>query len=265
MASRVLILRTACDLITDPEKKGQYDELLEADNGERIEIPRKELPGALALLQEAGDAEAVVEIAEAALSQAENSECQADIALSLALAHCDLGREAMAATPPRITEGCDSLDCALHVLRHNGSPNPELELIIDRTLAEMAPACVFELLALPDSTSNKQLREQALNGLKDMLWVPIDPRDEAARADRKALLVQASRHLTCHEQVSLYTEAPQFTTDPEELYEVALALVAAGFVSREPALVKVTSLASPSPRQLRCDRGAGPAVEDCLS
>lgn len=116
-------------------------------------------------------------------------------------------------------EGCELLDIASSILVAEAGPNfsRELQDTINRTLEEMAPAYVIELLALPLDKAKE--RKEGIRALRAVLWAE----GEAALADRNLYAQEVNRHLTASEAVDLFIEAPDHVpADADEVYQSAL-------------------------------------------
>ena len=138
LETRSQIIETARYYLTDRSNRTAYDEGLRKEA--TIEIPFAQLPGALALLQEIGEVETVLQTGNAFLRDRDSRYLRGDAALAMALAYCDLSRDAMAEDPPRIAQGCELLETALKMLQEEGGQTlaPELQFEIDQTL-EVSP------------------------------------------------------------------------------------------------------------------------------
>jgi len=186
------------------------------------------------------------------------------VAVALALAYVELGREALEAKPKQHVRACQFLELALVVLQHYGDAEEEggveevsegedeetarapkrggggvlaadlQEQIID-TLKEMAPARVLETLAQPASPDSAQERQDALALLKGLLWdlLPDTPfysetsegdTEVAALASRAQFTLSVYPLLTSLEQVEIISEAPEHV--PAEATEVFSAALA---------------------------------------
>lgn len=75
------------------------------------------VPGALSVLQEAGETELVLQIGESLLKERLPKSFKQDVVLAMALAYVDLSRDAMALTPPDVIRGCEVLERALKLLQ----------------------------------------------------------------------------------------------------------------------------------------------------
>ena len=78
-----------------------------------------QVPGALCLLQEAGETALVLEIGESLLRERLPKSFKQDIVLAMALAYVDISRDAMALSPPDFIQGCEVLERALKLLQVN--------------------------------------------------------------------------------------------------------------------------------------------------
>ena len=232
LAARADLVDAAAQVISDPDLRAEHESDLK--NGRLTPVPISQLGGALALMQEAGEHEAVIEYAPECLAAARSRVARRDITLSAALAHCELSHNALTATPPRVGEGCELLDIASKILiaEAGRSFSKELQETIDLTLREMAPAYVIELIAMP--LEAKRERKAGVRALRHILWA--DP--ENALNDRDAYVVEVNRHLTSNEVVDLFLEAPESVpADAEEVYQSAMALMVVGYRERRPMLI----------------------------
>lgn len=75
------------------------------------------VPGALLVLQEAGETEVVLTIGESLLKERLPKSFKQDIVLAMALAFVDTSRDAMAFNPPDFIGGCEMLERALKLLQ----------------------------------------------------------------------------------------------------------------------------------------------------
>ena len=75
------------------------------------------MPGALCVLQEAGQSELVLLIGDNLPKERLPKSLKHDIVLTMALAYVDMSRDAMSLTPPDYVQGCESLERALKLLQ----------------------------------------------------------------------------------------------------------------------------------------------------
>lgn len=76
-----------------------------------------QVPGALCVLQEAGETELVIRIGESLLRERLHKSFKQDVVLVLALAYVDMSRDAMALAPPDFIRGAEVLGRALKLLQ----------------------------------------------------------------------------------------------------------------------------------------------------
>ncbi|KAK7860322.1 protein accumulation and replication of chloroplasts 6 [Quercus suber] len=245
LISRRQILQAACETLTNPSSRRDYNQGLGEDHLDTIltQVPWDKVPGALCVLQEAGETELVIQIGESLLRERLPKSFKQDVVLVLVLAYVDMSRDAMALSPPDFIRGCEVLGRALKLLQEEGasSLSPDLEAQIDETLEEITPRCVLELLALPLGDEYRSRREEGLLGVRNILWA-VGGGGAAVIAGgftREDFLNEAFLRMTTAEQVDLYVATPP-TVPAEcfEVYGVALALVAQAFVGKKPHLIK---------------------------
>ncbi|XP_047320037.1 protein ACCUMULATION AND REPLICATION OF CHLOROPLASTS 6, chloroplastic [Impatiens glandulifera] len=243
LISRRQILQAACETLANPSSRAEYNEGLAEDEFDAIitQVPWEKVPGALCVLQEAGETELVLQIGESLLSERLPKSFKQDIVLVMALAHVDLSRDAMAMSPPDFIKGSEVLERALKLLQEEGASSlaPELHAQIDETLEEITPRCILELLAFPLDDITK--REEGLQGLRNILWA-VGGGGAAAIAGgftREDFMNEAFLHMTASEQVDLFVATPNnIPAESFEVYGVALALVTQAFVNKKPHLIR---------------------------
>ncbi|XP_062163902.1 protein ACCUMULATION AND REPLICATION OF CHLOROPLASTS 6, chloroplastic [Alnus glutinosa] len=245
LISRRQILQAACETLTNPSSRRDYNRGLVDDELGTIftQVPWDKVPGALSVLLEAGETELVIQIGEGLLRERLPKWFKQDVVLVLALAYVDMSRDAMALAPPDFIRGCEVLGRALKLLQEEGASSlaPDLQAQIDETLEEITPRCVLELLALPLGDEYRSRREEGLRGVRNILWA-VGGGGAAVIAGgftREDFLTEAFLRMTTSEQVDLYAATPP-TVPAEcfEVYGVALALVAQAFVGKKPHLIK---------------------------
>lgn len=69
------------------------------------------------MLQEAGEAKAVLQIGDSLLKERLPKAFKQDVVLAMALSYVDLSRDAMASNPPDFIGGCEVLERALRLLQ----------------------------------------------------------------------------------------------------------------------------------------------------
>ncbi|KAI3464880.1 hypothetical protein Pfo_021543 [Paulownia fortunei] len=245
LISRRQILQAACETLANPSSRREYNQGLADDEFDTIltQVPWDKVPGALCVLQEAGETELVIQIGESLLKERLPKSFKQDIVLSMALAYVDLSRDAMALSPPDFIRGCEVLEMALKMLQEEGASNlaPDLQAQIDETLEEINPHCVLELLALPLGDEYQSKRGEGLQGVRNILWA-VGGGGAAAIAGgftREDFMNEAFLHMTAAEQVDLFATTPSnIPAESFEVYGVALALVSQAFISKKPHLIQ---------------------------
>ncbi|CAK7346271.1 unnamed protein product [Dovyalis caffra] len=174
LISRRQILQAACETLADPASRRDYNQGLIDDETDTIitQVPWDKVPGALSVLQEAGETEVVLQIGESLLRERLPKSFKQDVVLAMVLAYVDMSRDAMALDPPDFIRGREVLERALKLLQEEGASSlaPDLQSQIDETLEEITPRSVLELLALPLSDEYRTRREEGLQGVRNTLW-----------------------------------------------------------------------------------------------
>ncbi|KAE8712640.1 Protein ACCUMULATION AND REPLICATION OF CHLOROPLASTS 6 [Hibiscus syriacus] len=245
LISRRQILHAACETLSNPGYRRNYNQGLVDDERDTIitQVPWEKVPGALCVLQEAGETDVVLQIGETLLRERLPKAFKQDVVLAMALAYVDLSRDAMALNPPDFIGGCEVLERALKLLQEEGASSlaPDLQSQIDETLEEIAPLCVLELLALPLDDEHRTKREEGLHGVRNILWA-VGGGGAAAIAGgftREDFMNEAFFGMTAAEQVDLFAATPSnIPAESFEVYGEALALVAQAFLNKKPHLIR---------------------------
>ncbi|KAK6131244.1 hypothetical protein DH2020_035001 [Rehmannia glutinosa] len=245
LISRRQILQAACETLANPGSRREYNQGLADDEFDTIitQVPWDKVPGALCVLQEAGETELVLQIGDSLLKERLPKSFKQDIVLSMALAYVDLSRDAMALSPPDFIRGCEVLEMALKLLQEESASNlaPDLQAQIDETLEEINPRCVLELLDLPLGEEYQSKRGEGLQGVRNILWA-VGGGGAAAIAGgftREDFMNEAFLRMTASEQVDLFAATPSnIPAESFEVYGVALALVSQAFMSKKPHLIQ---------------------------
>ncbi|KAK6115258.1 hypothetical protein DH2020_007527 [Rehmannia glutinosa] len=245
LISRRQILQAACETLANPGSRREYNEGLADDEFDTIitQVPWDKVPGALCVLQEAGETELVLQIGDSLLKERLPKSFKQDIVLSMALAYVDLSRDAMALSPPDFIRGCEVLEMALKLLQEESASNlaPDLQAQIDETLEEINPRCVLELLDLPLGEEYQSKRGEGLQGVRNILWA-VGGGGAAAIAGgftREDFMNESFLRMTASEQVDLFAATPSnIPAESFEVYGVALALVSQAFMSKKPHLIQ---------------------------
>lgn len=245
LTGRRQILQSACDTLANPRSRGDYNQGLIEDETETLmrEVPWNKVPGALCLLQEVGEAEVVIQAGQKLLQERLPKSFKRDVMLAMALSYVDISREAMAESSPNIIKSCESLERALQILQEGGGRSlaPDLQEQIDETLEEITPRCILELLALPLDEDHRAKREEGLQGVRNILWAVGGGGAVAPLGGftREEFMNEAFSHMTAAEQVDLFAATPNsIPAESFEIYMVALAHIAEGFVGKRPHLIQ---------------------------
>lgn len=261
IAARKQLLDEAYAVLSDVERRQTYDgDLFSEIYGEEpaelvsplvhgIEIAPEQLPGALLLLQELGEYELVLRLAETVLQHQEappsseeaNSSVspeRADIYLTAALAHLELGREYWQKN--QYETAAQSLQAGLDWLQR-GQILAGVRAEILAELDKLRPYRILDLLSRPQSQQAE--RALGLTLLKDMLAVREGI--EGTGNDQSGLSIedflkfiqQLRVYLNVAEQQELF-EAEAQRPSAVATYLAVYALVARGFHERQPPLIR---------------------------
>ncbi|KAI3736935.1 hypothetical protein L2E82_26924 [Cichorium intybus] len=245
LISRRQILQAACETLANPSSRREYNQGLADEEFDTIltDVPWENVPGALCVLQEAGEDELVLQIGESLLKERLPKSFKQDVVLAMALSYVEISRDTMALSPPDYIKGCELLERALKLLQEEGASSlaPDLQAQIDETLEEINPRYVLELLALPLDDEYRTRRTEGLQGVRNILWA-VGGGGAAAVAGgftREDFMNEAFLRMTAVEQVELFVATPDnIPAESFEVYGVALALVAQAFMGKKPHLIQ---------------------------
>lgn len=219
-----------------------------------IEISQEELVGALLILQDLGEYEIVLKLGKPYLVHKNNggegktannlADAEAresdrpDVVLTIALACLELGREQW--QQGHYENAANSLETGLEVLsREELFPTVQAEIQAD--LYKLRPYRILELLALPETNvaERRQGLELLQNILDDRGGIDGNSNDESGLNidDFLRFIQQLRNHLTVAEQHKLF-EAESKRPSAVATYLAVYALIARGFVQRQPALIR---------------------------
>ncbi|CAA7041702.1 unnamed protein product [Microthlaspi erraticum] len=245
LISRRQILQAACETLSNPRFRREYNESLLDDEEATVitDVPWEKVPGALCVLQEAGETEIVLRVGEALLKERLPKSFKQDVVLVMALAFVDISRDAMALDPPDFITGYEFVEEALKLLQEEGASSlaPDLRAQIDETLEEITPRYVLELLGLPLGDEYAGKRKDGLSGVRNILWSVGGGGASAVVGGltREKFMNEAFLRMTAAEQVDLFVATPSnIPAESFEVYEVALALVAQAFIGKKPHLLQ---------------------------
>lgn len=230
-----------------PVREGRSEDTIQSPT---IEIEDHQLIGALLLLQELGEYEMVVRLGSEYLARNHKAQPKtgkfeivaADIALTVALGHLELGREHWQQS--RYELAAESLEAGQDLLLREGL-FAGVRGEIRNDLYKLRPYRVLELVSLPLEQSIE--RRKGLQVLRDMLQerggVEGGDNDQSGlEIDDFLRFVQQLRDfLTAEEQQSLF-EAESRRPSAVATYLAIYALMARSFAEHQPALARRAKL-----------------------
>jgi hypothetical protein len=234
-----------------PEETGRRANGTTASQSPALDIDDRQFVGAIALLQELGEYELVLNLGYPHLSNPGDIEAGrfgepklvlADVVLSVVLAYLELGREQWHQNQSE--QAASSLKIAQELLLHHGL-FASLRGEIQGDLYKLRPYRILELLAHPDPAG--VAHRQGLQLLRSML----KERDgiDGHGDDRSALNVeeflrfiqQIRPYLLVQEQLAIF-EAEARRPSAVATYLTAYGLIAQGFCLRQPAAIQRASV-----------------------
>ncbi|GAB2270082.1 hypothetical protein Dimus_004995 [Dionaea muscipula] len=246
-----LLMDVRDKLLFEPEYAGNKKENILPKSS--LRIPWAWLPGALCLLQEAGEAKLVIDIGRAALQYPNAKPYAHDLLLSMALAECAVAKTHFEKN--HISQGFEALAHAQRILRSEISLG-KMKLLsqIEESLEELTPACTLELLGMPPSTDNAERRQGAIAALGGLLRQSLDVISLCHVYDWPSFLSQALGKLMAVEIVellpwdklaitrknkkSIECQNQRAVVDFDCFYTVLIAHIALGFSSRQKDLIR---------------------------
>ncbi|GBF87573.1 accumulation and replication of chloroplast-related protein [Raphidocelis subcapitata] len=240
--SRAVLLKSAAECLSDLDARRAYDAAAAAGGGAHtVDVTRDNLPGALVLLQEAGESALVLALGCRWLESQERAggdpSRAADVAAAVALALCDLAAQALEEGSGQVLGACERLEEALALLRRHGLA-PQLQQQIGDTLEDFAPRYCLELLELPlgPDAPTAERRAHGLALARQLLWSAQDHPSLAGARGEFADCVRSQT--TAAEQLELYRSPPAgAAVSLREQLDCALAAVAVGLEKRSPGLL----------------------------
>ncbi|KAL3131065.1 hypothetical protein ABBQ38_000380 [Trebouxia sp. C0009 RCD-2024] len=232
------------DLTATPSYRQQPGQLA-------VELLYSDLPGALALLQEAGELKTVLDWGGAWLRDNATDSKTKDVALALALAHCDNAAMQMEQNANDTMTAAEEMTVALRLLRQHAA-GEQLQQEIIGALQELEPKVALQQISLPVENVK---RAAGLAQLSHLVWTSDSKTLGMERAD----YMRAVRdNLTAAEQIVLFEGAGEgVRLSSEDQYDTALAYLAEGYCSRRPQHVR-TAHKLLAPLHNRMQTGAGP-------
>ncbi|RRT52204.1 hypothetical protein B296_00029304, partial [Ensete ventricosum] len=119
LIGRRQILQAAYDTLFDSSSREDYNRSIVEDSDSTITtyVPWDKVPGALCVLQEAGETELVLQVGKSLLLERLPKAFKQDVVLAMVLAYVDLSRDAMALNPPDFVSCCEVLERGLKLLQ----------------------------------------------------------------------------------------------------------------------------------------------------
>jgi hypothetical protein len=115
--SRAILLKVALECLLDTDARKSYDRDFSRDEAS-ASVSLNDLSGALCLLQESGDASSTIqEIGAKFLAENAADPFASDIAVTVALGHCDRAAALLSKGPGHLSACCTSLEAALKLLK----------------------------------------------------------------------------------------------------------------------------------------------------
>eukprot|EP00236_Picocystis_salinarum_P003489 CAMPEP_0183831062 /NCGR_PEP_ID=MMETSP0807_2-20130328/4395_1 /TAXON_ID=88271 /ORGANISM="Picocystis salinarum, Strain CCMP1897" /LENGTH=736 /DNA_ID=CAMNT_0026076471 /DNA_START=281 /DNA_END=2491 /DNA_ORIENTATION=- len=240
-----------------------------------LAVPSAWLPGAVSLLQEAGEPELVEELGKEALAGRLDKAGRRDILLAMALAECDLAQDAV--SRDEIALACARLNNGRDLLKQGGMPpiSEVLQTEIEACLESLVAPCILEHLSVPLEAPHAQVREEAIQVLQSFFdygpaeilggdpnqvdtstsiymssvqkrltaeeVVDLIPWLDVAQAYQKARSLDASAKFSPANVIrkSLNPQMPAELAwfSPTTFHNAAVAHIVVGFLKRKPQLV----------------------------
>ena len=252
---RAELLRLSADLLTDPERRGQYEAmLLELDQAHPGEMAGLELSSnlevaGLMLLWEAHSPHEAFQLARQALqppqAPALGSGRESDLALLAALAARDAASQDQ--EQRRYESAANLLQEGMQLLQRMGKL-PEQRQVLETDLSRLRPFRILDLLSR--DLAEQSARNEGLmmlegfisdrGGLEGSALEGLDAAELPAGMDQGAFELffqQIRRFLTVQEQVDLYRRL-QEAGSADASFLAVMALAAAGFSQRKPERVQ---------------------------
>ncbi|PIA35429.1 hypothetical protein AQUCO_03500062v1 [Aquilegia coerulea] len=251
VVSRQEILMDVRDkLLFEPEYAGSTREKIPPKSS--LRIPWSWVPGALCLLQEAGEEKLVLEIGQAALQHPDAKPYTHDVLLSMALAECAIAKNWFEKN--KVSRGFEALARAQYLLKNKTSlANMPLLSQIEESLEELAPACTLERLDMPQTPENVEGRRGAIAALRELLSQGLDVEISCQVRDWPYFLSQALNKLMATEIIdllpwdniavarknkkSLESQNQRVVIDFSCFYKAMIAHIAVGFSNKQTNLI----------------------------
>ena len=252
---RAELLRLSADLLTDPERRGQYEAMLlelgqdHPGDTAGLELSSNLEVAGLMLLWEAHAPHEAFQLARQALqppqAPALGSGRESDLALLAALAARDAAHQDQ--QQRRYESAANLLQEGMQLLQRMGKL-PEQRQVLETDLSKLRPFRILDLLSR--DLAEQSARQEGLvmlesfisdrGGLEGSALDGLETADLPAGMDQGAFELffqQIRRFLTVQEQVDLYGRL-QDAGSADASFLVVMALAAAGFSQRKPERVQ---------------------------
>eukprot|EP00890_Picochlorum_soloecismus_P004691 jgi/Picsp_1/5222/NSC_02585-R1_protein len=232
LQSRKMILDGALETLGTMTIRREYDERVQLGAIEEL-IPGKHVAGALILLSEANEDQAVIEAGMPWLEQHPRHKCTKDVATVVGYSYFNIARRLIDARES-LVDARMLLDQALGVLKRFGG-SYGVEKIASQSLEELGPRLALELVSSADQGVKKEgilLLPSALSKLKKE-----SEKDRRSQQTWLSYLDRVRQILTADELIELFNVSENVFTDPREIYYVAVAHIAAACHNIDPKLV----------------------------
>ena len=241
LQARAKLLRETADLLSDSERRGDYEAELTALGDGPNALPALEVPGSLEvagllLLLEAGQHQEAFELASRALqppqAPALGSSREADLSLLAGLACQQAAEESRSRR--HFEAAARMLQLGLQLLQRMGQL-PDLRQRLAHDLDGLTPFLVLDLLSRELMAADK--RQEGLALLEQLvqrrggLEGDLDP--AFSSADFQVFFKQIRSFLTVQEQVDLFSRWADAGSEAAD-FLCSIALAASGFAQRKP-------------------------------
>lgn len=237
LQSRKMILDGALETLGTMTIRREYDERVQLGAIEEL-IPGKHVAGALILLSEANEDQAVVEAGMPWLEKHPRHKCTKDVATVVGFSYFNIARRLIDARES-LVDARMLLDQALGVLKRFGG-SYSVEKIASQSLEELGPRLALELVSSTDQGAKKEgilLLPSALSKLKKE-----SEKDRRSQQTWLSYLDRVRQILTADELIELFNVSENVFTDPRELYYVSVAHIAAACHNVDPKLVSIAKI-----------------------
>jgi len=232
--SRKMILDGALETLGTMTIRREYDERVQLGAIEE-RIPGKHVAGALILLSEANEDQAVIEAGMPWLEQHPRHKCTKDVATVVGHSYLNIARRLIDARES-LLDARMLLEQSLGVLKRFGG-SYSVEKRASQLLEELGPRLALELV----SSSDQGVKKEGIMLLPSALYKLKKESENDRRSQQTWLsyLDRVRQILTADELIELFNFSENVFTDPREIYYVAVAHIAAACHNIDPKLLSV--------------------------